>query len=286
MVCGVPAEVSIQPAATVVVLRDTPHSPEVFLVRRHHGFAFMAGAHVFPGGRVDSADADADPAWCDQPPARVTSPGLSHFVAGLRELFEEAGVLLARTPAGSVVSFANPDDRARFARYREEVHEGARAFREVITAEHLRLALDAVVPFARWVTPPAELRRFDTWFFMARVPDGQEAAHDTTESTESVWLAPPEALSQAQRGLIMLPPPTWATLRELEPFTSAAAALDWARNRTIVERRPQLVNEGGRRVVLLADSESAAGEVRFETRFVFENDRWLAEPRTERGGGR
>lgn len=274
MVCGMPAEVPIQPAATVVVLRDRPRGLEVFLVRRHHAIAFMAGAHVFPGGRVDSADADADPAWCDQPPARVTAPDPSYFVAGLRELFEEAGVLLARSPAGSFVSLANPDDRARFARYREEVHEGTRAFRDAIAAERLRLALDAVVPFARWVTPPAELRRFDTWFFMARVPDGQEAAHDATESTESVWLEPAEALSQAQRGLIMLPPPTWVTLRELEPFTSAAAALDWARTRTIVERRPQLVKEGGRRVVLLADSESSAADVRFETRFVFENDRW------------
>jgi 8-oxo-dGTP pyrophosphatase MutT (NUDIX family) len=277
MVCGVPAEVPIRPAATVVVLRDTPRGPEVFLVRRHHAVAFMAGAHVFPGGRVDAADADADPAWCDPPAGGVTAPGPAWFVAALRELFEEAGVLLARTLALTFVSFTNAGDRARFERYRHDVHQGTRTFRDVIAAERLRLALDAIVPFARWLTPPDEVRRFDTWFFLACVPDGQQAAHDTTESTDSVWLAPADALAQARRGVITLPPPTWATLRELEPFTSAAAALDWARSRIIVERRPQLVEEDGRRVILLTGTEPSAEAVPFETRFVFENDRWLPD---------
>ena len=97
-----------RPAATVVVLRDGPAGPEVFMVRRHEGTAFMGGAHVFPGGRVDAADGDADASWCDGiehatrqldglPPAEA----LAYHVAAARELFEEAGVLLARHPAAT-----------------------------------------------------------------------------------------------------------------------------------------------------------------------------------------
>src|SRR5262249_37973681 len=106
-----------RPAATVVVLRDSPAGPEVFMVRRHEGTAFMGGAHVFPGGRVDAADHDGSAAWYDgvdeaQDSAlrltatEDTSDAVAYHVAAARELFEEAGVLLARDAAGAFVSLA------------------------------------------------------------------------------------------------------------------------------------------------------------------------------------
>src|SRR6185436_2187806 len=106
-----PADTPIRPASTVVVLRDGPRGPEVFLVRRHHAIAFMAGAHVFPGGRVDPHDHDADASWCDGLDiARRRIPGVSpeesvaFHVAAARELFEEAGVLLARNATGEFLA--------------------------------------------------------------------------------------------------------------------------------------------------------------------------------------
>src|SRR6478672_243579 len=119
-----------RPAATVVVLRDSSAGPEVFMVRRHEGTAFMGGAHVFPGGRVDAADGDADAGWCDgidhaigqlrgMPPAEA----LAYHVAAARELFEEAGVLLARHPGGDFVSLADAADHERLKQDRVRVHE-------------------------------------------------------------------------------------------------------------------------------------------------------------------
>jgi len=275
------AEVPVRPASTVVVLRDTPDSPEVFLVRRNFTIAFMAGAHVFPGGRVDEADADCDSAWCDFPGTGTLpdTPPLAFRVAALRELFEEAGLLLARDHKGQLVTIDGDEVRARFDRYRDEIHSGQTTFRAVVEREGLRLALDAIVPFARWLTPPIEVRRFDTWFFLARVPPGQRPAHDAHESVESEWLPAAVALDRARSGAMHLPPPTWATLRELEGFPSSDAAFAWAATRSIATRQPVLVEENGVREILLpGDPGHPQREaVSFETRFIWVSDRWLPQ---------
>src|SRR5881398_2209414 len=119
-----------RPAATVVVLRDSSAGPEVFMVRRHEGTAFMGGAHVFPGGRVDPRD-EADVAWCDgivhacsQLADMPAADAIAYHVAAARELFEEAGVMLARDRAGAFVSLAGPDVHERFKQARTAVHSG------------------------------------------------------------------------------------------------------------------------------------------------------------------
>jgi 8-oxo-dGTP pyrophosphatase MutT (NUDIX family) len=274
------ADVPVRPASTVVVLRDTTGGPEVFLVRRNFTIAFMAGAHVFPGGRVDAADADCDSAWCDLPDGGAPvpdAPPLTFRVAALRELFEEAGVLLARNSDGQLVALEEDDVRARFDRYRDEIHAGKATLRAVVEQEGLRLALDAIVPFARWLTPPIEVRRFDTWFFLARVPPRQRPVHDAHESVESEWLPAAAALDRARSGAMHLPPPTWATLRELEGFGSSDAAMDWAATRSITGREPLVLEEHGAREILLpGDPRHPQHEVvSFETRFVWVGDRWL-----------
>jgi 8-oxo-dGTP pyrophosphatase MutT (NUDIX family) len=283
-----------RPASTVIVLRDSAAGPEVFLVRRHEGTAFMGGAHVFPGGRVDAADQDASDEWCDGIAAaragsvRLT-PGtpqsldeaVAYHVAAARELFEEAGVLLARDARGAFVSLAGADDHARFKAARHEVHSGRSTLRAVVERERLRLALDAIVLFAHWVTPPIDTRQFDTRFFMTRVPPHQAPAHDDTETTHSAWVRPADAIAQAIAGDIMLPPPTWTTLRELEPFATVEAALAWARSRRIVRRMPLAFEEEGRRLLLLPGDplhpEPAGDEPPAETRFVLIEKRWRPE---------
>jgi len=278
-----------RPAATVVVLRDGPAGPEVFMVRRHEGTAFMGGAHVFPGGRVDAADRDADDTWCDGMAAAARqldslppADAVAYHVAAARELFEEAGVLLARHPDGDFVSLAGAADHERLKQDRTRVHDAATTLRAVIERERLHLALDALVLFAHWVTPPIDSRQFDTRFFMTRIPPHQTPAHDDTETTHSLWARPGDAIAQAERDEIILPPPTWSTLRELEPFESVKEALAWARRRTVIRRMPKAIEQDGHRMLLLPGDplhpDPAGDDPPLETRFVLIDRRWRAEP--------
>jgi len=277
-----------RPAATVVVLRDGPAGPEVFMVRRHADTAFMGGAHVFPGGRVDAADGNADGAWCDgiehaarQLNGLPAAEALAYHVAAARELFEEAGVLLARHPGGDFVSLAGAEDHERLKQDRTRVHEGQTTLRAVIEREGLHLALDALVLFSHWVTPPIDSRQFDTRFFMTRVPPDQTPAHDETETTHSLWARPADAIAQAARDEIVLPPPTWSTLRELEPFESVKDAQAWARRRTVVRRMPKAIEQDGHRMLLMPGDplhpDPGGDDPPLETRFVLIDRRWRAE---------
>ena len=283
-----PISANPRPASTVVLLRDSSRGPEVFLVRRHEGTAFMGGAHVFPGGRVDDADRDGDEAWCDGIDDAVgqlsgvdRTDALAYHVAAVRELFEEAGVLLARDADGRTIALASPDAHARFRQYRADIHDGRNTLRAVVEREGARLALDSLVHFAHWVTPPIDVRQFDTRFFATRAPLDQTPAHDETETTHSTWLTPDAALAQAVRGEIILPPPTWTTLRELERFATVDEVFAWARRRRVSRRQPKLVDDGGRRMLLLPGDpeypEATDAERPVETRFVLIDKRWRAE---------
>ena len=271
--------VAIHPAATVVVLRDAERAPEVFMVRRHEGTAFMGGAHVFPGGRVDASDREtANARWCDgiadaeaRFPDLLPADAVAYHVAAARELFEEAGVLVARDAAGGIVSLADPSTRARLTEDRRDVHSHRATLADVVAREGLRLALDALVPFAHWVTPPVDVRRFDTRFFVTRVPPRQTPEHDDTETTESVWTTAADAIERCLRDDIVLPPPTWTTLREIQAFESVDAVMAWARARTIVRREPKFLEQDGRKMLLLEGADLSSG---VETRFVLDGGRW------------
>jgi 8-oxo-dGTP pyrophosphatase MutT (NUDIX family) len=257
------------------------------MVRRREGAAFMAGAYVFPGGRVEAGDRNVDERWSEGIQAAAVrmadldaGQAAAFHVAAARELFEEAGVLLARDRRGEFVSLAGSAHQ-RFKQYRREVHGGAMTLSAMLAREELRLALDVLVPFAHWVTPPVDARRFDTRFFVARVPQHQSPAHDETETTESAWLSPAAAIALCRRGDIILPPPTWTTLRELEPFASVDAALAWARARRIQRREPKFVEQNGARMLLLPgdplNPEPSLEPPPAETRFILSGGRWRAE---------
>jgi len=153
--------------------------------------------------------------------------------------------------------------------------------RFIVEREHLRLALDSLMLFAHWVTPPIDTRQFDTRFFLSRVPPDQTPAHDETETTHSVWLTPAAAIAQSQAQEIVLPPPTWTTLRELEPFATVNDAIGWARARRIVRREPKLVEEEGRRMLLIPGDplhpDPGGDDAPAETRFISIDRRWRAE---------
>lgn len=248
-----------QDAATVILVREPLGRPfEVFLMRRHKDQDFMGGVYVFPGGRLDEGDCDpslaasSDGLSSEVARERLQEPGLLQaralglFFAALRETFEEAGILLARGPSGEVVEMREGADAGRFARYRLELHDKRLTLGELARRENLRYALDLLLPYAHWITPEVETRRFDTRFFLARQPEGQWPVHDTIEMTKSVWLRPADALERYEAGNILLMPPTLKTLDELSRFRTARDLFEHARSRKIEPFLPQaFAFEGG-----------------------------------------
>ena len=219
-------------ASTVILLRDKgPDEFEVFLLRRHEKSSFMAGNFVYPGGRVDRDDGSLE--ICSlcrgitfddaQKVLRGTiSPedSFAHWIAGIRELFEEAGVLLAYDRKGNLFQIRNQDEQGKILNYRELLQKGRITICQVAQKENLLLALDHLHYYAHWITPEARPERFDTRFFIARYPKGQEASHDQKETTAGTWITPQEALKENLIGEVILSPPTLKTLEDLSRFKS------------------------------------------------------------------
>lgn len=196
-----PASVAIRPAATVMLVRDINGSLEVFMMRRTTKAAFAGGMYVFPGGAVDPADS--------------LHGDSTYEMASIRECFEEAGVLLARHRDGRTVRFDSADVQSRFTGYRHVVHAGERSMTSVLDDEGLTPILDDLAWVAHWITPFGEVRRFDTRFFVAAMPEEQEPLHDDVETDDSLWVTPSTALDRAASGDLLMLPPTIANLRFL-----------------------------------------------------------------------
>ena len=242
-----------RPAATVVMLRDMPAGLEVFLMKRHSLSDVLGGAYVFPGGKVDAADAELDAlAHLDQP-LHALHAGLNEadiseraagglYVAALREAFEESGVLFAQD------ALAQEVDAARAAALLRE----GQGFNAVLDRMALRLQTRSLVPWSRWVTPtqPSVMnKRFDTRFFVAAVPVGQVACHDNFETTESIWLEPRSALQQYWAGQIELAPPQIMSLAHLSRHADVRSVLAAARARLPPLIQPEPFDQEGVRVI-------------------------------------
>jgi 8-oxo-dGTP pyrophosphatase MutT (NUDIX family) len=233
--------VEVQPAATVMLVRDAGDGPdgslEVLMLRRHPESVFAADAWVFPGGRVDDADALATPIAAGPSDEEANqalglpSGGRAYWVAAARECFEEAGILLARhADTGAWLDTRAEWSAARLARNRRDVHTGAASLAAVLEAEGLVLDLSGVHYVSHWITPPGRTaRRFDTRFFVAVAPPDQPVSHDATETVESVWITPTAALARGAGGEINLLFPTIANLRTLAQFSSAEELVAAAR---------------------------------------------------------
>jgi 8-oxo-dGTP pyrophosphatase MutT (NUDIX family) len=210
------AEILIpRPAATVLTLRDTPKGYEILMLRRNLRSDFVGGAHVFPGGAVDESDAEAHDlvVGLDDVTAstrlEVERGGLAFYVASLRELFEEAGLLLAVDEHGDVVTFSAPRDLERWAALRRSINAGELGFLDLLREEGLRLDLRGVEYLAHWITPVGPPRRYDTRFFVARAPERRgefEMIRPTIKNLEAVahFQESEEVLAYA-RGLESIP---------------------------------------------------------------------------------
>jgi 8-oxo-dGTP pyrophosphatase MutT (NUDIX family) len=254
-----PAPVTPVPAATLVLLRSRSSGAfEVLLIRRHGASKFAAGDFVFPGGKIEASDCADDAAtWCRSVDAAQAArrldlaaapqAALGHWVGVIRETFEEVGILLAYGPDGGP---ARVDDQ-RYAAYRRACQADHRAFWAMLRAERLTLATDGLVYFAHWITPETQPLRFDTRFFAAAMPPGQEAVADEREITEVRWLAPREALDTNARGELPLRNPTVKNLELFAGAPSAAAALERLNGREVRTILPRVIIEGDKRLVLL-----------------------------------
>ncbi len=186
------------PAATVMMLRDTPQGPEVFMVVRHHEIDFASGALVFPGGKADKEDFEPGlRAHCTQADG-FDDKELGLRVASIRESFEECGILLAREKGSS--EFVSAARLQELETWRDRFNKGAATMLEFAEAEKLDFAVDALGFFAHWITPEMMKRRFDTYFYMARAPQDHIALHDGGESVDSVWITAKQALADADAG--------------------------------------------------------------------------------------
>jgi 8-oxo-dGTP pyrophosphatase MutT (NUDIX family) len=254
-----PVPVTPVPAATLVLLRNRSAGAfEVLLIRRHAASKFAAGDFVFPGGKIETSDGPDDAAaWCrsidaEQASRRLglaspPSAALGHWVGVIRETFEEVGILLAYGADGRPVRV----DGARYTDYRRACQADHRAFLDMLRAEHLTLATDALVYFAHWITPEIQPLRFDTRFFAALMPEGQEAVADEREITEVRWLAPREAIELHARGQLSLRNPTVKNLELIDGVSTPAAALARLDGREVRTILPRVIVEGDKRRVLL-----------------------------------
>lgn len=240
-------------AATAVLLRDGAAGPEALLLQRHRGSGFVPGVFVFPGGRVDEADGDPRLLERTDGLAEAVAPEPAYWMAAFREVFEETGVLLAQDALGRPAPDAAGD--ARLAEWREALLAERATLLELLEATGLRLAAGDVVYCAHWITPVAEPRRYDTRFFLARLPAGREALADPREMTGAVWLRPAEALERFRAGRLPMVFPTVVTLESLLEFRTVGEALEAFRRRPVEPVLPRLVRtaEG---VGILVDEEA------------------------------
>ena len=218
-------------ATTVILVRQMDLGFEVFLLKRHEKSSFMGGNYVYPGGMVDLED--GLPEICSrciglspEEAQRVLGGMISQeesigfWVAGIRELFEEAGILLAYDPMCRPFVLQNRINHEKVSFYRQSLQKGELTLLRIAEKEGFCLALDQLHYYAHWITPEAMPQRFDTRFFLARHPLGQEASYDQEETTEGLWLSPRMAIEQNLKGEIVLSPPTLKTLEDLSKFKS------------------------------------------------------------------
>lgn len=241
-----------RPSASVILVRDGPTGLETFLVRRHARSPVAPSAYVFPGGTVRGDDleyvvepgrqglASALSERADTPVARDQAAAL--YVCALRELFEEAGVLLVRDADEQRLRVSESDTafHERLGTTRLALQARDLSFAQVVADWDWRPAFDLLVPFSHWVTPRLLAARFDTRFFVAEMPPGQAALHDTIETSEGVWLAPMRALAGDYHTVYA----TAQHLRRLTPFCTVGELLDFARTKPIRRVSPEVV-EGG-----------------------------------------
>ncbi|MDX9698195.1 MAG: MBL fold metallo-hydrolase [Rhodocyclaceae bacterium] len=237
-----------RPAATLILTRDGTDGIEVLLMQRTQQADFIAGAYVFPGGAVDSADhcerllphcLGHDDASASQL-LGIQCGGLAYAIAAIRECFEEAGLLLACNAGGDFVDMADDSTLQDYAALRRRLNSGELSLAELCWLRNLRLPLDRLAYFAHWITPPGATRRYDTRFYVACAPERQAPSHDDSEMIDHLWIRPGEALQRQKNGQFKLVYSTITILKALSGFANTTELMAHARElRDIPTRVPR-----------------------------------------------
>ena len=255
-----------QPAATVLLVRDSlEEGVEVFLVERASKANF-GGAFVFPGGKVDPEDGldymeAITTGASDSELSNILGEdkgGLAYWVACIRECFEEAGILIAYRKDGSAFDPSNSEERERFVDYRNRLNAGEAVLEKMCEEENLTLATERLAYLAHWITPKIEKRRYTTRFFVAISPSGQEGIHDGSESVNSLWIKPEDALQQQKEGKLLLIMPTIKNLESICGYSNVEELLKDKSSidpSTIPTIEPKFFMENGKMVGLLPGDE-------------------------------
>ena len=239
------------PASTVLLLRDDAEGLEVFMVVRHHEIDSFSGALVFPGGKVDPGDGEARQ-YCTGG-EDLDDAELPYRVAAIREAFEECGVLLAYDGEGEILHAERL--AALETDWRDRLMKDETTIGEMCAEENLRLAIDQLVFFAHWITPRIVPKVFDTHFYLAVAPADQVALHDGEESTDSTWIKPVDALTEAEAGRRTVVFPTRMNLGKLGKSASADEAMAAAAASEVVTVQPEVgKHEEGRLMRIPAEA--------------------------------
>jgi 8-oxo-dGTP pyrophosphatase MutT (NUDIX family) len=213
------------PSATILIVRDTANGMEVFMVKRHHQIDFIAGALVFPGGKVAKGDYDAELSEFTQGADDWNADMRALGAAAIREAFEESGILFARENGSR--DFISSERLEALEHYRHPLEKGAIGLIDMLRAEKLVIACDALAHFAHWITPANMPKRFDTHFFVAAAPPGHAGRHDGRESVDSVWIDPALAVTDRKKWNVVFP--TKLNLLKLAKSSNVADAMEAAR---------------------------------------------------------
>jgi 8-oxo-dGTP pyrophosphatase MutT (NUDIX family) len=244
------------PAATILLLRDGVRGIEVFMVKRHHQIDFASGALVFPGGKVDPHDRDQTLRKYAEGADNLDDLHLSLRASAIREGFEESGILLARKPGRT--DYIDAATATSLAPWRPKLNASEVGLVEFLAKEDLRLACDTLVPFAHWVTPVFMPKRFDTYFYLAATPEGQLGRHDGSESVDSVWIDPHEAIADTKRWTVIFP--TKMNLLKLAKSKTVAEALARAKSEPVVTVEPKVEMRGTERILTIPE-EAGYGKI-------------------------
>lgn len=258
---AVAASKALRVATTVLLLRDGAAGMEIFMVQRHHQIEFASGALVFPGGSMDPDDrAVASDQALVADAGGLAADAVAIRVGGIRETFEESGILLARSRGSDELISAS--ELASIEPQREALDEGRVGFGDLLRQHALVPAVDLLVPFAHWITPVNLPKRFDTHFLLALAPPDQIGRHDGRESVDSIWLSPRAALEGAESGRFTLPFPTIRNLIKLDKLGNARTALDFARATPVVTVIPEMTQlDGGGHRLRIPRAAGYDGEV-------------------------
>jgi 8-oxo-dGTP pyrophosphatase MutT (NUDIX family) len=246
-----------RPATTVLLLRpsttgDAGSPLEVFMVVRHQQIDAFSGALVFPGGKLEEADGDPRLRPRCGLAERCNDAELKFRVAGVREAFEECGILLARK-RGQRAVVAAAELKGIEARWRAKLAKDEATIVDLAEAEDLEIATDLMTPYAHWITPTFAPRRFDTWFFLAEAPEDQVALHDGSESVDSVWIGAQAAIDEAQAGKRTLVHATLKNLELLAEGGTVTGAISQATERKVVTVQPWVEMHDGKRFLRIPE---------------------------------